>query len=33
MNIRQLNDADTMIRTFAARCDTALDSRKLCGRR
>ena len=46
MNIRQLNDANTMIRkfsivvlvysdmilrTFAARCETALESRNFCG--
>ena len=46
MSIRQLNDANTMIRklrhcnsvdsdnilrTFAARCDTTLESRNFCG--
>ena len=25
-------DTDTILRTFAARCDTALGSRKFCGR-
>ena len=31
LGIVVLVGSDTIFRTFAARCETALDSRKLCG--